>query len=189
MGDLGADPVETLTLETGNAALVLILCTLAVTPLRRLTGLSRLIQVRRLLGLFAFFYALCHFAVYFVLDQGLAFGYIVEDIAERPYITVGFAALVLMIPLALTSTRGWIRRLGRRWRALHRLVYASGVLGVLHYLWLVKADTRRPLLFAAILGLLLLARVPPVAAALSRVGSRLRSLRGRGAPAAIESRV
>lgn len=178
-GELGADPIETLTLETGNAALVLLLVTLAVTPLRRATGLSRLIQTRRLLGLFTYFYALLHFGVYAVLDQGLALDYVGEDIAERPFITVGFAALVLMTPLALTSTRGWIRRLGRRWRALHRLIYVAAALGVLHYAWSVKADLRRPLVFAAILALLLLARVPPVATALSRLGAMLRSRPGR----------
>ena len=187
--DLGADPVETLTHVTGDAALILLLCTLAVTPLRRLSGLSHLIQLRRPLGLFAFFYACLHFGVYLAIDQGLAFEYILEDIAERPYITVGFTALLLMLPLALTSTRGWIRRLGRRWRTLHRLVYLSAALGVLHYIWLVKADLRRPLVFAGILGFLLLLRVPPVSAGLTRLRQALRSRLVRPRPAGAASPV
>jgi len=157
--DLGVDPVETLTLVSGETALILLLCSLAVTPLRRVTGIQHLVRLRRPLGLFAFFYACCHFAVYAVLDQGLALDYVWEDIAERPYITVGTLALVLMIPLAVTSTRGWIRRLGRRWSLLHRLVYASAALAVLHFTWAMKADIREPLIYAAILAGLLLARV------------------------------
>lgn len=159
-GDLTANPIENLTHRTGWWALTLLMVTLAITPLRRLTGWNRLVQFRRMVGLFAFFYACLHVAIYFGLDQLLSFEYIAEDIAERPYITVGFTAWVLLIPLAVTSTRGWIRRLGKKWQRLHRLVYLSAALGVLHFLWLVKADIREPLIFAAILGILLLLRLP-----------------------------
>jgi methionine sulfoxide reductase heme-binding subunit len=157
---LGADPIETLTHRTGWWGLTLLLATLAVTPVRRLTGWNRVIGVRRLLGLFAFFYVALHFAVY-LLDQELVLAYIAEDVLERPYITVGFAAFVLLIPLTVTSTRGMIRLLGgMRWQRLHRLVYLSAALGVLHFLWLVKADVREPLLFGGVLLLLLALRLP-----------------------------
>lgn len=159
-GGLGANPIEKVTLTTGKTALILLMVALSVTPLRRLTGWNQLAKVRRLLGLFAFFYVALHFAIYIGLDQFFAFGDIAEDILERPYITVGFAAFMLLLPLAITSTTGWIRRLGRRWRQLHRLVYVAAGLGVLHYFWKVKADTREPLLFAGILAVLLLLRLP-----------------------------
>ena len=159
-GDLTANPIENLTHRTGWWALTLLMVTLAVTPLRRLTGWNRLIQHRRMVGLFAFFYASLHVAIYFGLDQLLSFDYILEDIVDRPYITVGFVAWLLLIPLAVTSTKGWIRRLGKRWQRLHRLVYLSALLGVLHFLWLVKADIREPLIFGAILAFLLLLRLP-----------------------------
>lgn len=159
-GWLGVNPIEKLTRVTGMTALILLLVTLAVSPVRRLTGWNVLIKVRRPLGLFAFFYGVLHFTVWFAFDSLFDLGYMLEDIAERKYITVGMAALVIMIPLAVTSTRGWIRRLGKRWTKLHRAVYAAAGLGVLHYFWLVKADTRLPLLFAAILVILLVARHP-----------------------------
>jgi len=159
-GDLTANPIEDLTLRTGWWTLTFVMVTLAVTPVRRVTGWNRVVQYRRMFGLFAFFYACLHVSVYFGLDQLLSFDYILEDIVERPYITVGFSAWVLMIPLALTSTKGWIRRLGRRWQRLHRLVYATAVLGVLHFLWLVKADVREPLIFATVLTGLFLLRLP-----------------------------
>ncbi len=154
-GGLGVDPVETLTHRTGWWALALLVLTLAVTPLRRLSGLAPLIRARRPLGLFAFLYATLHLGVYFALDQGLTLAYLVEDVLERPFITVGFIAWVLLVPLAITSTRGWIRRLGRRWQLLHRLVYPAAALGALHFAWGVKADLREPLLFAVMLVLLL----------------------------------
>jgi sulfoxide reductase heme-binding subunit YedZ len=159
-GDLTANPIENLTHRTGFWALTLLLVTLSVTPIRRLTGWNRVIQYRRMIGLFAFFYACLHVAIYFGLDQLLSFEFILEDIAERPYITVGFTAWLLLIPLAITSTRGWIRRLGKRWQTLHRLIYVSATLGVLHFLWLVKADVRQPLIYAAVLGVLFLLRLP-----------------------------
>lgn len=151
---LGTNPVEEITHRTGDWALRFLLITLAITPLRRLSGWNELQQSRRMLGLFAFFYATLHFSVYAFLDLGLDFGFLAEDIAERPYITVGFTAWVLLIPLAVTSTRGMMRRLGRRWKQLHRLVYLIAVLGVLHFWWLVKADIREPLIYAVILAVL-----------------------------------
>ena len=158
-GGLGVNPIEYLTHETGVWALRLLLATLAITPLRRLTGWNPIIRFRRMLGLFAFTYASVHFLIYFVLDQFFSFDAIVEDVALRPYITVGFTAFVLLVPLAVTSTEAMIRRLGRRWRQLHRLVYVSAAGGVVHYLWLVKADLRRPMIYGAILAGLLIFRV------------------------------
>lgn len=159
-GDLTANPIENLTHRTGFWALTLLLVTLSVTPIRRLTGWNRVIQYRRMIGLFAFFYACLHVAIYFGLDQLLSFEFILEDIVERPYITVGFTAWLLLVPLAITSTKGWIRRLGKRWQTLHRLIYVSAILGVLHFLWLVKADVRQPLIYAGVLGTLFLLRLP-----------------------------
>jgi sulfoxide reductase heme-binding subunit YedZ len=131
------------------------LASLSITPLRRVTGWNELIKYRRMLGLFAFFYAALHFATYMVLDLFFDFAAIAKDILKRPYITVGFTALVLMIPLATTSTSAMIRRLGKRWQQLHRLVYVIAILGVLHFYWLVKSDIRRPAQYGAVLLLLL----------------------------------
>ncbi|HSW28357.1 MAG TPA: protein-methionine-sulfoxide reductase heme-binding subunit MsrQ [Longimicrobiales bacterium] len=157
LGWLGANPIETLTHVTGMSALVLLLVTLGVTPARRLTGWNPVIRLRRPLGLFAFFYAALHVSVWAVLDLGLELGWVAEDVVERPYITVGMTAFLLLLPLALTSTRGWIRRLGRNWSRLHTLVYVSTALGVVHFYWLVKSDVRLPLLlgaaFVALMGL------------------------------------
>ena len=157
---LGPNPVETVVHFTGSWALRLLLVTLAVTPLRRLAGLPWLLRFRRMLGLFAFFYAVLHFSAYLLLDRALVWEDILKDLTERPYIVVGFIALILLIPLAVTSTRGWVRRLGRRWQSLHRAVYVIAVLGVLHFLWLVKADTLEPLIDGAVLAVLLAFRVP-----------------------------
>jgi sulfoxide reductase heme-binding subunit YedZ len=155
-GGLSANPIDNITDVTGTWTLRFVMITLAVTPLRRLTGWNALIQLRRMLGLFAFFYGCLHFSTYVVLDHFFDLDAIVADIAKRPYVTVGFTGFVLMIPLALTSTAGWIRRLGgRNWQRLHRLIYFTGIAGVVHYLWLVKADTTRPLRYAAILAVLL----------------------------------
>lgn len=159
-GALGANPVESITHATGEWALRMLLITLALTPLRMLLGRAWPIRFRRMLGLFAFFYAALHLTTYLWLDQFFVLAAIVEDVVKRPYITVGFAAFVLMLPLAITSTQGWIRRLGRRWKTLHRAVYAVAILAVLHHLWLVKADLLEPLIHALILAVLLLARVP-----------------------------
>jgi methionine sulfoxide reductase heme-binding subunit len=159
-GDLGANPIETITNTTGIWTLRLIAITIAITPVRWLTKWNPIITFRRMLGLFAFFYGSVHFMIYFVLDRSLMFDGLWEDIVKRPYITVGFTAFVLMIPLALTSTKGWIRRLGgHRWNLLHKLVYISAVLGVIHYWWKVKLDVTNPMIYAAIVALLLGARL------------------------------
>lgn len=168
---LGANPIDTLTDVTGIWALRFVLLSLAITPLRRLTGWNVLIRYRRMLGLFAFFYAGLHFTTWIGLDQGLlwplilpeaagdqavTFDVILRDIAKRPYITVGFTGFVLMIPLAVTSTAGWIRRLGGRWwNRLHRLAYVTGVCGVVHFLWLVKVVEAEQITYAVILAVLL----------------------------------
>ena len=154
-GDLGANPIETITRFTGSWALIFLLTSLAITPLRRITGRNDLIKLRRMLGLFAFFYASLHFATYLGLDLFFDFRAIGNDIVKRPYITAGFLAFVVMIPLAITSTAGMIRRLGKRWLLLHRLVYLAAIAGVIHFYWLVKADIRRPAQYGAVLALLL----------------------------------
>jgi sulfoxide reductase heme-binding subunit YedZ len=158
-GRLSVNPIEDITLTTGIWALRFLLISVAITPLRRITGWQRVIQYRRMLGLFAFFYASLHLLTYVVLDQGLAFEFILPDIVKRPYITMGMIAFTLMVPLAITSTKGWIRRLGRKWQLLHRLVYVSGVAACLHFLWKVKIPIGEPVYYAAILGALLLFRV------------------------------
>ena len=152
---LGADPVAEIEHRLGLWALRLLMATLAITPLRQLTGQAVLVRFRRMLGLYAFFYACLHFSAYLVLDLRGYWTLIFEEIAKRPYITVGFSAWLLLLPLAVTSTKGWIRRLGRNWARLHKLVYAAGVLAVLHFWWLVKSDIREPALYAGILALLL----------------------------------
>ena len=175
-GNLSANPLSDITNETGDWALRFVCITLAITPLRRLTGWNRIIRFRRMVGLYAFFYATLHFLTYIIVDRfaGLDFpdgivawstvGNLAKsvgaDIYKRPFITVGFAAWLTMVPLAVTSTAGWIRRLGgRRWNRLHKLVYATGVIAVIHYWWLVKADVTRPLRYGAIVAILLAARV------------------------------
>lgn len=170
---LGANPIEFITRSTGTWTLVGLMVTLSVTPLRRLTGRAELIRYRRMLGLFTFFYVCLHFATYIWLDQFFDPAAIVKDIIKRPFITVGFAAFVLLIPLAATSTRAMIRRLGRRWQQLHRLVYAIAILGVVHYLWLVKKDLTEPLIYGVVLMLLLLMRLPWGVALLQTVRGRL----------------
>ena len=155
LDSLGADPVAEITHATGTWALRLLLLGLALTPLRRLTGQAWPIRFRRLVGLYAFFYACLHLATWLVLDLGGFWTQVFDDLVKRPYIMLGFAAWLCLLPLAITSTRGWMRRLGRRWGQLHTLVYGAGVLAVAHYLWLVKADLREPLVYAAILGVLL----------------------------------
>jgi len=160
-GGLGANPIEFITLRTGFWTLVLIMVTLAVTPVRRVTGWHRIIQFRRMLGLFAFFYATLHFLTYVTLDLFFDFSAVAADIVKRPYITVGFTAFLLLVPLALTSTKGSIRRLGRNWLRLHRLLYVSAALAVLHFYWKksAKSDIAEPLIFAGILAALFLFRV------------------------------
>ncbi len=162
--DLGANPVETITHVTGAWALRLLLVTLAMTPMKRLIGQPWPIRFRRMLGLFAFFYAALHLLTYLWLDQGFDGQAILEDLVKRPYITLGFTAFVLLLPLALTSTRAMVRRLGRRWKTLHRAVYAVAMLGVLHFAWLVKADLFEPATYGLVLAVLLAARAPYLAA-------------------------
>ena len=158
---LGANPIEVLTHQTGEWALRFLLVTLAITPLRRMTGWKAAIRFRRMLGLFTFFYALSHFLIFAMLDHFFAWPDILADIVKRPYITVGFLSLLLLTPLALTSTNNMVRRLGaKRWKTLHRLGYLAAGAGVIHFLWLVKADTREPLIYLGIFAVLLALRLP-----------------------------
>jgi sulfoxide reductase heme-binding subunit YedZ len=159
-GELGANPVEFVAHSTGTWALAGLLLTLAVTPLRWLTGRPGLVRLRRMLGLFAFFYACLHALVYVWLDQSFDPRAIACDILERPFIMAGAGAFVLLVPLAATSTRAMMHRLGRRWKLLHRLIYPAAVLSVLHFLWLAKKDLTEPVAFACALALLLAARLP-----------------------------
>ncbi|WP_455211162.1 sulfite oxidase heme-binding subunit YedZ [Kaarinaea lacus] len=158
-GALGANPIEKVTHITGQWTLRFLLLTLFVTPARKLLGWHFILRLRRMLGLYTFFYACLHFLTYLVLDQFFDFDEILKDILKRPYITVGFAAFVLLIPLAVTSTNKMMKRMGRRWKTLHQLVYVIAVLAILHFLWLVKADNLEPLVYAVILILLFTARV------------------------------
>ena len=183
---LGANPIEVITFSTGTWTLIFLLVTLSITPLRRLTKQYWLIQYRRMLGLFAFFYGCLHFLTYIWLDQFFDLHSIYKDVLKRPFITAGFTAFVLMIPLALTSTQAAIRRLGKRWQALHRLIYASAIAGVVHYIWLVKKDVRTPLIYATVLGVLLFYRILVVVLARSagRAKQPRTSARIEGSPAA-----
>lgn len=158
-GTLGANPVEQILNVCGKTGLNLLMLTLCITPIRRSTGINRLVAFRRLLGLFAFFYLVLHFMTYALLDLGLAWDTLFVDITERPYITVGFTALLLLVPLAVTSTRGFQRRLGKNWTKLHRLVYVVAVLAVVHYWWQTKLDVAEPALYAFLLAVLLGARL------------------------------
>ena len=168
---LGANPIEFITRSTGTWTLVFLLVTLSVTPLRKIFNQPALIKLRRMFGLFAFFYVCLHFTTYIWLDQFFDAGEIAKDIVKRPFITVGFLAFVLLIPLAATSNNAAIKRLGaRRWQRLHRLVYPIGILGVVHYWWLVKKDLTQPIIYASILAVLL--------------GYRLLLVRTRKTPAA-----
>jgi sulfoxide reductase heme-binding subunit YedZ len=157
---LGANPIEFITHKTGDWTLIFLVLTLAITPARKLLGMPELIRFRRMLGLFAFFYGFLHFSTWIGLDQFFNFSAMLHDVRKRPFITAGFTGFALMVPLAVTSTAGWIRRLGgKRWGMLHRLVYVSAVAGVVHYYWLVKSDVRKPVFYGAIVALLLLLRV------------------------------
>jgi len=161
IGRLGVNPVETIEHHTGDWALYFLLITLAITPLRRLTGYGAIVRLRRMLGLFCFFYATLHFSAWLVFDHFFDVMEMAKDVRKRPYVTVGFSAFVLLIPLALTSTNGMVKRLGAaRWKRLHSLVYVIGTLVILHYLWLVKKDTYYPILYGVILVALLALRAP-----------------------------
>jgi len=169
--DLGANPVDVLTRSTGKWTLTFLLITLAVTPVRKLANSPWLIRFRRMVGLFAFFYGTLHLTTYLWFDKSFNFPEMLRDIAKRRFITAGMTAYALMLPLALTSTTGWIRRLGgKRWQGLHRLIYFSAAAGVVHFIWLIKADLRRPLTYGAILASLLAFRA--ASWLISRVRSR-----------------
>ena len=157
-GGLSVNPVEDITHRTGNWALRFLLLTLAVTPFRWLSGWNGAMRYRRMLGLFTFWYASLHFSTYIVFDHFFDIRSITDDVIERKYVTAGFLAFILLLPLAVTSTQGWIRRLGKRWLVLHRLVYVAAVAGVVHFLWLVKLETSEPLVYAAVLSGLFIAR-------------------------------
>jgi len=161
-GDLGANPVETVTHQTGNWGLRILLLTLLWTPLKNWTGKSQFIRFRRMTGLFVYFYISAHFLIWFLADHGLDPLSMLDDVIKRPYITLGFSAFLLLTPLAITSSRYMIRKLGRRWKTLHKLVYVIVVLAVVHYLWLVKADYLEPAIYALLATVLLMSRVPVV---------------------------
>ena len=159
-GDLTANPVEFYQHQTGDWTLRFLVFTLSITPFRKIFNLAELVRFRRMLGLFAFFYACLHFLTYLGPDQSFDLAGMWKDVVKRPFITVGFAAFLLLIPLALTSTAGWIRRLGgKRWQTLHRAVYLCAALGVIHYYWLVKSDIRKPVFYGTLVGLLLVWRL------------------------------
>ncbi len=166
------DPLNEITLRTGEAALVLLLLSLACTPANIVLGIKPSLALRRPLGLYAFFYAVLHFLVFIGLDYGFNIGYILQDLADKRYILAGSVALLLLLPLAITSTKGWVRRLGKKWKQLHRLVYLAAIFAVLHFWWLVKADYTEPLIFSIILGGLLIIRVPAVKRQLLRLRQR-----------------
>lgn len=157
--DLTANPIEFITRQTGYWTLVLLVTSLAVTPIRRLTGWNQIVTLRRLIGLLAFFYATLHLITWIVLDKFFDLDIMVEDVVKRRFITIGMLTLVILVPLALTSTKGMIRRLGRTWQTLHRLAYVAGVTGVIHFWWLVKADVFEPQMFAAALAVLFGVRI------------------------------
>ncbi len=177
---LTANPIEYITHQTGSWTLIFIVITLAVTPARKLLHLAELIRFRRMLGLFAFFYGLLHFSTWLGLDKFFDWQEMLHDVSKRPFITAGFTGFVLMLPLALTSTAGWIRRLGgKRWLALHRLIYVTAIAGVVHYYWLVKSDVRKPLFYGTLVALLLA----------WRVGFWLVARRGKPAGKTVESKL
>lgn len=158
--DLSADPIAFITHRTGDWTLRFLVITLAITPLRKILRLPQLIRFRRMMGLFAFFYVCLHFTTWIWLDKNFVWPELWKDVLERPFITIGFTGFVLLIPLAITSTAGWIRRLGgKRWQLLHRLVYLIAVLGVIHYYWLVKSDVRKPLFYGFLVAVLLVWRL------------------------------
>jgi sulfoxide reductase heme-binding subunit YedZ len=178
-GNLTVNPIQEITARTGKTALILLTLSLACTPASSLFGFRSALRWRRPLGLYAFLYAALHFLTFTVLDYGLDPSLLREAIFEKRYALIGFMAFVLLIPLAITSTRGWMKRLGRRWKQLHRLVYPAALLVVVHYIWLVKSDIRTPLAFGAIIVGLLAARTPPVKRAVGRMRTSLSQRRAR----------
>lgn len=177
--NLTVNPIQEATFRTGKTAMVLLVASLACTPAYTVFGFRPALQVRRALGLYAFLYALLHFAIFFGLDYGLDVKLVLLELGEKRYILVGAAALLLLTPLAITSTKGWQRRLGKAWKRLHRLVYPAGVLVIFHYIWVQKSDIREPLIWGAILGVLLTLRLPAVRRRV--VGWRARLAAGRAA--------
>ncbi|MEZ4635917.1 MAG: protein-methionine-sulfoxide reductase heme-binding subunit MsrQ [Caldilineaceae bacterium] len=173
MGNLSVNPIQDITFRTGKPALILLILSLAVTPVSSILGLRQVVPARTWLGLYAFFYAAGHFLVFIWLDYGLDWGLLYEAIFEKRYALVGFAALLILLPLALTSTKGWQKRLGKTWKSLHRWVYLAGILAVVHYIWLVKSDIREPLAWGALLGLLLILRLPWVRKQANTLRTRL----------------
>jgi sulfoxide reductase heme-binding subunit YedZ len=187
--NLTANPIQDVTFRTGKAALVLLILSLAATPANTLLGFKPAIKVRRALGLYAFMYVVLHFFVFVGWDYGFDLGLIIEDVGDKRYVLVGLAASLLLLPLAITSTHGWMRRLGKSWRRLHMLVYLAAILAVIHYLWVVKADIRQPLDYGAAVLLLLIARLSPVRKGLSGFRQNLQGkLRKLGNIAASEIR-
>lgn len=183
-GRLSVNPIQDLTFGTGLPALILLILTLAVTPANTIFGWRWAIPLRRWFGLYAFFYALVHVSIFFVVDYGLDLPLIWETILEKPYVLAGLGAFIILLPLALTSTRGWQKRLGKSWKDLHRTVYLAALLAILHFVWLVKADVREPLLYGAVVAALLALRLPPVkrwlASARQKVRARLAPNRSAG---------
>lgn len=170
-GQLTVNPIQAATLRTGKTALVLLVLSLACTPINTLLGWRQVLQARRALGVYAFLYAALHFSIFVGLDYGFDGGLLQEAVLEKRYALVGFAAGLILLPLALTSTRGWMKRLGKRWKQLHRWVYLAALLAVVHYVWLVKSDPRQPLAFGAVVALLLVLRIP----AIRRLAGRIRT--------------
>jgi len=171
-GALSVNPIQDITFRTGKAAMTLLVLSLAATPVHTVFGLSQVLKVRRALGLYAFFYASLHFLTYAWLDYDWDLRMISLEIAEKPYVLVGFAAFLILIPLAVTSTKGWQRRMRKGWKKLHRWVYAAGVLVMLHYIWVQKADSREPFVWTGVLALLLLLRLKPVRYRIRRLSRR-----------------
>jgi sulfoxide reductase heme-binding subunit YedZ len=172
-GNLSINPIQDLTFRTGKAALVLLVLSLAATPVNTVFGFRPALKVRRALGLYAFMYVVIHFLIFIGLDYGFNLSLLKGAIFEKRYALVGFAALLILTPLAITSTKGWMKRLGKKWTRLHRLVYLAGILAVIHYVWLVKSDIREPLSYGAAVGLLLLLRVPIVRRYMSNLRIRV----------------
>lgn len=176
---LSVNPIQEITFRTGKYALILLVLSLACTPINTVFGFKQVIPLRRWLGLYAFFYVCLHLLTFVGLDYGFAFDLIMQEIAEKRYVLVGLAAFLLLLPLAITSTRGWMRRLGKNWKRLHRVVYAAALLAVLHYTWVVKSDVREPLIYGGIIILLLVLRIPRVRRGISTWRQRRKEQRKR----------
>ncbi|NJN93179.1 MAG: sulfoxide reductase heme-binding subunit YedZ [Anaerolineales bacterium] len=175
--NLTVNPIQDITFRTGKPALILLVLSLACTPVNTLFGFKQVLPLRKPLGLYAFLYVCLHFLTFIGLDYGFNWGLLYEAIFEKRYALVGFAAFLILLPLAVTSTQGWMRRLGKNWKRLHRWVYLAGILAVVHYVWLVKADIREPLLYGAAIGLLLILRLPAIRKAVTHFRSRFKKER------------